>query len=85
MNTNNRMNKTKKTTIIMENLRDEFEKIAKTDIFEVAKDSNNFIGNPFKIDYSKTRYRETNQPSCTARRDRNWLINNQKKTKTGSH
>ncbi|MBA4283842.1 MAG: ATPase [Candidatus Puniceispirillum sp.] len=38
----------------MENLRDEFEKIAKTDIFEVAKDSNNFVGNPFKIDYSKT-------------------------------
>ena len=38
----------------MENLREEFEKIAKTDIFEVAKDSNNFVGNPFKIDYSKT-------------------------------
>ena len=38
----------------MENLRDEFEKIAKTDIFEVAKDSSNFVGNPFKIDYSKT-------------------------------
>jgi hypothetical protein len=38
----------------MENLRDEFEKIAKTDIFEVAKDSNNFVGNPFRIDYDKT-------------------------------
>lgn len=38
----------------MENLRDEFEKIAKTDIFEVAKDSKNFVGNPFKIDYNKT-------------------------------
>lgn len=38
----------------MENLRDEFEKIAKTDIFEVANDSTNFVGNPFKIDYNKT-------------------------------
>lgn len=38
----------------MENLRDEFEKIAKTDIFEVAKDTKNFVGNPFKIDYDKT-------------------------------
>ncbi|MFC3160228.1 hypothetical protein ACFOEQ_18700 [Chryseobacterium arachidis] len=38
----------------MENLRDEFEKIAKTDIFEVGKDSKNFVGNPFKIDYDKT-------------------------------
>lgn len=38
----------------MENLRDEFEKIAKTDIFEVANDIKNFVGNPFKIDYDKT-------------------------------
>lgn len=38
----------------MESLRDEFEKIAKTDIFEVAKDAKNFVGNPFKIDYNKT-------------------------------
>ncbi|WP_443945762.1 ATP-binding protein [Pedobacter sp. AW1-32] len=38
----------------MESLRDEFEKIAKTDIFEVAKDAKNFVGNPFKIDYDKT-------------------------------
>lgn len=38
----------------MQNLRGEFEKIAKTDIFEVAKDSTNFVGNPFKIDYNKT-------------------------------
>lgn len=35
-------------------LRKELENIAKTDIFEVATDSNNFIGNPFKIDYDKT-------------------------------
>ncbi|WP_422860656.1 ATP-binding protein [Flagellimonas sp. S174] len=38
----------------MSNLRQELENIAKTDIFEVAKDQNNFIGNPFKIDYNKT-------------------------------
>lgn len=38
----------------MGNLRDEFEQIAKTDIFEVAKDSKNFVGNPFKIDYNRT-------------------------------
>jgi DNA helicase HerA-like ATPase len=38
----------------MGSLRDEFEKIAKTDIFEVAKDTKNFVGNPFKIDYNKT-------------------------------
>lgn len=38
----------------MENLREEFEKIAKTDIFEVAKDTKSFVGNPFKIDYDKT-------------------------------
>ena len=35
-------------------LSEEFEKIAKTDIFEVAKDKNNFVGNPFKIDFNKT-------------------------------
>ena len=38
----------------MENLRDELENIAKTDIFEVATNSKNFVGNPFKIDYNKT-------------------------------
>ncbi|MDV3859129.1 ATPase [Elizabethkingia anophelis] len=38
----------------MGNLSDELEKIAKTDIFEVANDSKNFVGNPFKIDYDKT-------------------------------
>ena len=36
----------------MENLRDELENIAKTDIFEVATNSKNFVGNPFKIDYN---------------------------------
>ena len=40
----------------MENLRDEFEKIAKTDIFEVANDSKSFVGNPFRIDYSNTSF-----------------------------
>lgn len=38
----------------MENLRPELENIAKTDIFEVANHSNNFVGNPFKIDFDKT-------------------------------
>ncbi|MEN4759508.1 DUF87 domain-containing protein [Chryseobacterium sp. C39-AII1] len=38
----------------MENLRDEFEQIGKTDIFKVAKNSKDFVGNPFKIDYNKT-------------------------------
>ena len=38
----------------MQSIRDEFEKIAKTDIFEVANDTKNFVGNPFKIDYDKT-------------------------------
>ena len=38
----------------MENLRDELEQIGKTDIFEVAKNSKDFVGNPFKIDYNKT-------------------------------
>lgn len=38
----------------MENLRDEFEKIAKVDIFEVADEIKNFVGNPFRIDYDKT-------------------------------
>lgn len=38
----------------MENLRAEFEKIAKVDIFEVAYESKNFVGNPFRIDYDKT-------------------------------
>ncbi len=38
----------------MENLSQELENIAKTDIFEVATNSKNFIGNPFKIDYDKT-------------------------------
>lgn len=37
----------------MENLREEFEKIAKVDIFEVAE-TKNFVGNPFRIDYDKT-------------------------------
>jgi DNA helicase HerA-like ATPase len=38
----------------MESLRNEFEKIASTDIFEIEKDPKNFVGNPFKIDYDKT-------------------------------
>ena len=38
----------------MESLRQELENIAKTDIFEVANDNKNFVGNPFKIDYDKT-------------------------------
>jgi DNA helicase HerA-like ATPase len=38
----------------MENLRDEFERIAKVDIFEVASETKNFVGNPFRIDYDKT-------------------------------
>jgi DNA helicase HerA-like ATPase len=38
----------------MENLRQALETIAQTDIFEVAKQPNNFVGNPFKIDYDKT-------------------------------
>ncbi|MFH7016320.1 ATP-binding protein [Flavobacterium sp. FlaQc-47] len=38
----------------MEDFRQALENIAKTDIFEVAQDSKNFIGNPFKIDYDKT-------------------------------
>ena len=38
----------------MEDLRQELENIAKTDIFEVASHSNNFVGNPFKIDFDKT-------------------------------
>ena len=38
----------------MEDFRKELENIAKTDIFEVAVDSKNFVGNPFKIDYDKT-------------------------------
>ena len=38
----------------MDDFRKELENIAKTDIFEVATDSKNFVGNPFKIDYDKT-------------------------------
>jgi DNA helicase HerA-like ATPase len=38
----------------MENLRQTLETIAQTDIFEVAKQPENFVGNPFKIDYDKT-------------------------------
>ncbi|WP_108809015.1 ATP-binding protein [Aquimarina spinulae] len=38
----------------MSNLRQELESLAKVDIFEVAKEKNNFIGNPFKIDFSRT-------------------------------
>ncbi|MFT7036818.1 MAG: DNA helicase HerA-like ATPase [Cyclobacteriaceae bacterium] len=38
----------------MEDLRKELESIAKTDIFEVPKEANNFVGNPFKIDFDKT-------------------------------
>jgi hypothetical protein len=38
----------------MEDLRKELENIAKTDIFEIVKDSKMFVGNPFKIDYNKT-------------------------------
>lgn len=38
----------------MEDLRKELENIAKTDIFEIVKDSKTFVGNPFKIDYNKT-------------------------------
>lgn len=38
----------------MNDLRQELEKLAKVDIFEVAQDSDNFVGNPFKIDYNKT-------------------------------
>ncbi|NVK65000.1 MAG: ATP-binding protein [Flavobacteriales bacterium] len=34
--------------------RKELEDIAKTDIFEVANDQENFVGNPFKIDYDRT-------------------------------
>lgn len=38
----------------MEDLRKSLENLAKTDIFEVAQDTKNFVGNPFKIDYDKT-------------------------------
>ena len=38
----------------MSNLRQELESIAKIDIFEVANDQKSFVGNPFKIDYSRT-------------------------------
>jgi DNA helicase HerA-like ATPase len=38
----------------MEDLRKTLETIAETDIFEVAKQADNFVGNPFKIDYDKT-------------------------------
>jgi len=37
----------------MENLSQTLKNIAQTDIFEVAKQPNNFVGNPFKIDYDK--------------------------------
>ncbi len=35
-------------------LDQELKKIASTDIFEVSNDKNNFVGNPFKIDFNKT-------------------------------
>lgn len=38
----------------METLRQELENIAKTDIFEVSQNKNNFVGNPFRIDFDKT-------------------------------
>jgi hypothetical protein len=38
----------------MENFRQELESIARTDIFEVSQKKNDFVGNPFKIDYEKT-------------------------------
>lgn len=38
----------------MEDLRKEFEKIAKTDIFELIGLKDCFVGNPFKIDYANT-------------------------------
>lgn len=38
----------------MEDLKQTLETIAKTDIFEVAKQFNNFVGNPFKIDFDNT-------------------------------
>lgn len=37
----------------MEDLRKELESIANINIFEIANDKNNFVGNPFKIDYDK--------------------------------
>lgn len=40
----------------MTNLQAHLEAIAKTDIFEVANDQKNFVGNPFKIDYDKTSF-----------------------------
>lgn len=40
----------------MDDFRQELENIAKTDIFEIAKEKNNFVGNPFKIDYAKTSF-----------------------------
>ena len=41
----------------MENIfRQELESLAKVDLFEVAIDSQNFVGNPFKIDYNKTSF-----------------------------
>ena len=40
----------------MDDFRKELENIAKTDIFEIAKEKNNFVGNPFKIDYAKTSF-----------------------------
>lgn len=38
----------------MEDLKQTLATIAKTDIFEVAKEFNNFVGNPFKIDFDTT-------------------------------
>lgn len=38
----------------MNNLRTELENIAKVDVFEIVKNQENFVGNPFKIDYNKT-------------------------------
>ncbi len=37
-----------------DNLLKEFESLAKVDIFEVAVEPKNFVGNPFKIDYNRT-------------------------------
>ncbi|MBS1663637.1 MAG: ATP-binding protein [Bacteroidetes bacterium] len=38
----------------MEDVSKTLETIARTDIFEVAKQAGNFVGNPFKIDFDKT-------------------------------
>lgn len=38
---------------MVENLKNRLEKIAKTDIFKVASQTNNFVGHPFYLDYKK--------------------------------